>query len=164
MAALTPRLYFADPTSGTPSDPSTWTLSLDLNTDDGFTMLAGFDDGDRDLAVVTLSNETEDDEEVISTRRPRPVMTIPLAITQQDSWAALLALVQDLDDELDRDTNGLVFSPDGESFMGYTTYRAAIPSVFGGQRFLVSCLLHDSAPRVLSLTRDSEILYGEAAS
>lgn len=149
MAELeTPRLRFVEPTSHA--------IRLILNTDTGWSVGEGLDLGGAGLEETTLSNETEDNEEVLSARRPRSVATLPLILTEQTGVAAIIALKDALTVELDRDTNCIEFRPEGGSFSYFfDSYRAPIPSLARGQRLLTECLLHDSESMPLVIRRNA---------
>lgn len=148
MSTKQPFIYFAD--------PSTLAPRLQLNTDDGWRLGQGLDLGGLGLEETVLFNETEDDEEVISTRRPRSVMTIPVILTQQATVAAIVVLQEALTTELDRETNAIVYVPHGTNLTYvYDTYRAAVPSLIRGQALLTDCLRHDSEQMPLVIRRRS---------
>lgn len=147
MAELeTPRLRFVEPTSHA--------IRLILNTDTGWSVGEGLDLGGAGLEETTLENETEDNEEVLSSRRPRSTMSIPLILTEQITVTAIIALKDALTVELDRDTNCIEFRPEGGTFsFFFDSYRALIPSLARGQRLLTECLLLDSEPMLVVVRR-----------
>lgn len=143
---LEPVVYFAD--------PSTLAVRLQLNTDDGWSLGEGIDLGGLGLEETVLSNETEDDEEVLSSRRPRSTMEIPLVLRKQTSVAAIISLMTALEVECDRAANAIVYQFVGTTTKKvYDTYRCAVPSLIRGQRLLTDCLKHDSEQLVLTPRR-----------
>lgn len=146
MAAIEPLLYFAN--------PSTLAVRLHLNTDTTWALAEGLDLGGKDLVEFTLGNETEDGEEVVSSKRPRSTMTLPVFLREQANFAAIKTAMDALETELDRDTNAIVYQPKDTSLLYvYDTFRAPIPSLFRGQALLTDCLKGDSAVMPLVLRR-----------
>jgi len=96
-------------------DPSTGTLRLDLRDRAGWYLAEGLDLGRRSLTYKWLSQEGVDGAELASTWREPVQMMVPLILTPQSSGAAVETLMNNLNTELRRATNGIEYLPDGLS-------------------------------------------------
>lgn len=133
---------------------------LNLNTTTGFELGEGLDLGDDELQTTWLSQPPYPGAAQAATHRPIVVMTIPLLLLPQASFAAMETLKEALDAELDRVTNIIRFQPDGAAAAWLIdTYRAPRPSLYRGQGSIIpsNARLYDPQPITLQIPRFPEM-------
>lgn len=121
-------------------DPSAGTLRLDLRSRAGWYLAEGLDLGRKRITHKFLSQEGIDGAELASTWAEPVEMTVPLILTAQSSSSAVETLLNNLNTELRRTTNGIEYLPDGLSGTWgasttwlINTYRADEVSLQDGQ-------------------------------
>ena len=130
------------------------TVNLDLNAASGWKLGLGLDLGEAGVEQEWLTQQPYDGATLAATRRDLAVMTVPLMLTQQVTWAAVKALMDALAVELTKVANIIEFRPDGAGSSSFIdTYQSPIPSFYRGLELQpIETRLRD-VPMFLHITR-----------
>lgn len=109
------------------------TVTLDLNSTTGFKLGRGFQLGTPPEEQAWLTQQPYDGATLAATRTDITIMSVPLVLMPQATWAAVKTLFDALAVELRRNTNIIEFRPHGAAASYFIdTYRAPVPSLFRG--------------------------------
>jgi hypothetical protein len=126
---------------------------LDLNTPAGFVLTArGVTLEDLDVDRQWLSQPPHDGALPAGDHRPVRIMQISIRMTEQATAAAMKALQEALNLELDRPVNEISWTPAGWAEPELIdTYRAPLVSLFRGQDLVPTIQKRDLEPMELKI-------------
>lgn len=121
-------------------DPSSGSVRLDMRNRSGWYLGEGLDLGRKQITHKWLSQDGVDGAELASSWADIVQMTVPLILTPQATSGAIETLMNALNTELRRATNGIEYLPDGltgswgaNTTWLINTYRADEVSLQDGQ-------------------------------